>query len=183
MTRYPEIKQLSALAAFNASGSTVGGVVAGGIVLPALDPTNGVGVTIPGAGTWTFPLGGERYGAVIETVMHSLSAKWPSGIVGSITIEGTSFPKTVTGLDQGQPDVTDYDTTAAWQLIDITNAGPVYAIATSTGTMTKWTCAITAGAGGAAWNMPELGFLRLRAKLVCSVGGFVRVAAHAKLGS
>jgi hypothetical protein len=173
MTRYPEIKQLTALAAYKSDGTFVPVV---------LDPTNGVGLTLAAA-TYLFPFGGERYGSMVETVMHALSAKWPSGIVGSITIEGTNFPKTITGADQGAPDITDWDTSAAWQQIDITLAGMVYAVASGTGAMTKFTCAITAGAGGAAWNIPDLGFMRLRAKAVLSTGGFLRMGSHAKLGS
>jgi len=172
--RYPDIKQLSAFAAYKSDGTLV----------PVVnDPTNGPGVTL-GIATYLFPFGGERYGSVVETVMHSISALWPAGIVGSITIEATNFPKTLTGSDQGPNDVTDWDIASnAWQKIDPTLAGAVYAVATGTGTMTKYTCAIAAGAGGALWNIPELGSLRLRARAALTTGGFLRMFGHAKLGS
>jgi hypothetical protein len=149
------------------------------------DPTNGLGVVIPGAGTYVFPLGGDGFGGpIVETVYNSLSAKFPAGLAGTITIEGTNFPKTLGGNDQGQADVADDDLTAAWQLIDITQAGDIYAVASGTGnTMTKYTLALAGtNAGGAFWNLPELGMSRLRAKLVATAAGFIRLAINAKLG-
>lgn len=175
MTRYPQLANNSGLFAINSANHQ--------LIQSTLDPTNGYGLVVPGASTYMFPLGGERYGSVVETVVHSLSAKWPTGIVGTITIEGTNFPRTTTGLDQGPGDVTDDDTTGAWQLIDITNTGMVYATASGTGSMAKYTCTITSGVGAAAWNIPDLGFLRMRAKLVATVGGFLRLNMNAKLGS
>jgi hypothetical protein len=175
MTRYPEIKQLSAFAAYLSTGNGV-------LLQPSIDPTNGPGLTLTAA-TYLFPFGGELYGSVVETVMHALSALWPAGIVGTITIEATNFPKTVTGAVQGPNDVTDWDVSSAWQKIDPTQAGAVYATATGTGAMTKYTCAITAGSGGALWNIPELGALRLRARAALTTGGFLRMFGHAKLGS
>jgi hypothetical protein len=174
MTRYVPIKQTQALSAY-LSGT--------GAPVPAvLDPTNGFGLTL-GVGTYLFPLGGERYGSVVETVMHSFSAKWPAGIVGTLTIEGTNFPKTQTGADQGPNDITDWDATDAWQQLNPALTGMVLATANGTGTMTNWSCAITAGAGGALWNIPDLGVMRLRLKAVLSTGGFLRVTGHGKLGS
>lgn len=174
MARYPEFRQLSALSAYKSDGTPV---------LATLDATNGAGVTL-GASTYLFPFGGERYGTVVETVIHSLSARWPSGIVGVITIEGTNFPRTVTGADQGPADITDWDTTSnAWQLIDPSQAGAIWAKGSGTGALANYTCTITAGAGGAFWNMPGNGAMRLRAKAVLSVGGFVRLFGHGKLGS
>ncbi len=174
MTRYPEIKQLSALLAYKSDGT---------LVQPVLDPNNGPGVNL-GVATYLFPLGGERYGSVVESCMVALSALWPAGIVGSITIETTNFPKTMLSTDQGPPDVTDWDIVSnAWQKIDPTLAGSVYAIATGTGVMTKYTCAIAAGAGGAFWNIPEIGSWRLRARVALTTGGFLRMMAHSKLGS
>lgn len=175
MTRYNEIRQLSALPAFRSDGL---------LVAPTLDPTNGPGVTL-GIATYLFPFGGERYGAIVETTMHSISALWPTGIVGTITIEGTNFPKTRTGTDQGPADVTDWDIASnAWQKIDPTLAGMVYAVGDgASGVMTKFTCVVSVGAGGAFWNIPELGSLRLRARVALTTGGFARMMGHGKLGS
>jgi len=172
--RYPDIKTLSALLAYQSNGTPL---------LPALDPVNGPGLTL-GVATYLFPFGGERYGTIVETTMASLSAVWPTGIVGSFTIEATNFPKTVSGSDQGIADVTDWDIAGSgWQKLDPTLAGAVYATATGTGTMTKYTCAITSGAGGAYWNIPELGSLRMRARITTTTGGFCRLFHHSKLGS
>jgi hypothetical protein len=175
MTRYVEIPQLSALRAYKSDGTLVPAV---------LDPTNGPGLTL-GIATYLFPLGGERYGNVVETVVHSISMLWPAGIVGSATIEATNFPKTRAGTDQGPADVTDWDIASkAWQKIDPTLAEMVYATADGvSGVMTKFTCAIAAGAGGAFWNIPDLGALRLRVRLALTTGGFVRVFGHGKLGA
>lgn len=171
--RYPDSRTVPALTAYDSFGNAV---------LPNIDPTKGPGVVL-GVGTYLFPLGGERGGSIVETAMVSLSALWPAGIAGVLTIEGTNFPRTRTGADQGPPDVSDSDTSAAWQPLDPTLAGAVYAIATGTGTMLKYTCTITAGAGGAIWNIPEIGALRLRAKAVLTTGGFLRLFPHSKLGS
>lgn len=175
MTRYNEIKQLAALAAYKSDGTFIPAV---------LDTANGPGVTL-GIATYLFPLGGERYGAVVETAINSLSALWPAGIVGSITIEATNFPKTRAGTDQGPADVTDWDIASkAWQKIDPTLAEMTYAVADGTsGVMTKFTCAVAAGAGGALWNIPDLGALRLRARVALTTGGFLRMMGHGKLGA
>lgn len=174
MTRYPQLKTLSALSCYKSDGT---------VVPVVLDPTNGVGYTL-GVATYLFPLGGERYGEVVETAMHAISALWPSGIAGTITIEGTNVPKTLQSVDQGPADVTDWDIVShAWQLINPTLAGATYASANGTGTMTAFTCVVTAGAGGALWNVPDLGCMRLRAKAVITTGGFARLVGHAKLGS
>lgn len=174
MTRYPEIRQLAALSAYKSDGTPVNA---------AIDATNGLGVTL-GVATYLFPIGGERYGSVVETVEHAISAIWPSGIVGSLTIEATCFPRTMTGADQGPNDVTDWDiASSAWQKIDPTLAGTVYAVGSGTGVMTKYTCAVSAGVGGAFWNIPDLGALRLRLRAALTTGGFMRVLPHSKLGS
>lgn len=174
MTRYPEIRQVSALPAYLLTTGTLVPVV--------LDPTNGIGLTLP-IGTYVFPLGGERYGSVVETAMHSISAVWPSGIAGTLTIEGTSFPKTTTSADAGPADIADFSSSAAWQQLNPTLAGAVYANASGTGSMTAYTCTVTAGTGGAFWNIPEMGCMRLRLKAVVTTQGFIRVFAHSKLGS
>jgi hypothetical protein len=172
--RYPEYRSLSAISAYKSDGTPVPAV---------LDPVNGPGVQL-GVATYLFPLGGERGGAIVETAMVALNALWPAGIVGTITIEGTCFPRTMTGADQGPNDVTDWDVASnAWQKIDPTLAGAVYAVGSGSGTMAKYTCTIAAGAGGALWNIPEIGALRLRARAVLTTGGFLRVYGHSKLGS
>lgn len=172
--RYPRFKNLGALDGYKSDGTPVPAV---------LDPVNGVGYTL-GIATYLFPIGDEAYGMGPETVMHSFSALWPAGIVGSITIEATNFPRTRGGNDQGPADITDFDIVSnAWQKIDPTLADMTYAVATGTGTMTKFSCAIVAGAGGAFWNIPDLGAMRLRARVVLTTGGFLRLAGHAKLGS
>jgi hypothetical protein len=174
MTRYPHFPGIAALSAYKSDGTLVQSVI---------DPTNGPGVTL-GIATYLFPLGNERYGSIIETAMVSLSAVWPTGIVGSFTIEGTNFPRTMTGADQGPADVSDWDITLGrWQQIDPTLTGAVYGTGSGTGTMTKYTLAITSGAGAGLWNIPEIGAARLRARITTTTGGFVRLFAHSKLGS
>ncbi len=152
--------------------------------MPAVvDPTNGPGVSLA-VGTYLFPLGGERYGSVVETVCHSFSAMWPTGIVGTITIEGTSFPKTSTSADQGPADVTDWDIASnAWQQINPSLAGALWTSGSGTASLVNFTATISAGAGGAFWNLPGFACLRLRARAVLTTGGFLRVFGHSKLGS
>lgn len=179
MTRYCQQRQLSALIGYKSDGTQI---------LPALDPNNatlGPCQTL-GVATYLFPFGGDYLGSVAEAVMASLSGLWTAALSATVTIEATNYPKTITGNNTGAADITDWDTTTgAWQKIDPTLAGAVYAVATGTGVMTKYTCAITAAGGGGAgfWNVPDLGALRLRAKVVVTVGGVVRFMGHAKLGS
>lgn len=174
MTRYPEIKQLSAYTAY---------LLTTGAPVPAIkDPTNGFGLVLP-VGTYVFPLGGERYGSAVETAMNSFSAVWPATITGTLTIEGTNFPKTFTSADQGPTDIADWDSTAAWQQINPTLAGAVYANASGGGSMTAYTCTVTNTAGGAIWNIPDMGIMRFRLKAVVTAQGFIRVFGHSKLGS
>jgi hypothetical protein len=175
--RYSELRSLSALAAYPSGGP------ASAIVLPQANPgAGGPGVTL-GVGTFYFPLGGERAGAVVETAMHSFSAMWPLGIVGTLTIEGTNFPKTLLSTDQGPGDVNDWDATAGWQQINPALTGMVLAVASGTGVMTNFSCAVASGIGGAFWNIPDLGAMRLRLKAALTTGGLLRVFGHSKLGS
>lgn len=174
MTRYPEIQQLSAFAAWRSDGQ---------LVPVVLDPVNGPSVTL-GVATYLFPFGGERYGSIVESVMAALTMTWPAGIVGAVTIEATNYPKTRLGTDQGPADTTDWDIVSnAWQKIDPTLAGSVYAVGSGTGVMTKYSLAIAAGAGGAFWNIPELGAMRLRARAALTTGGQARLFGYSKLGS
>lgn len=172
---------------WNVNVGDLDGYTSTGTPMPvSRDPTNGWGVTIPpGAGTYFFPLGGTS-GAIAETVFNALIAQWTATLAGVLTIEATNLPRTLsrTVQDVGGGDVNDWDVSTAWNLIDITQAGSVYAVAQGTGnSMAKYTLTLGGtAAGGAAWNFPELGFLRLRAKLAATAGGFLRLSMNAKLG-
>jgi hypothetical protein len=59
-------------------------------------------------------------------------------------------------------------------------------IANATGTGNSMSTALTATLGGtnigfAFWNIPDIGFRRMRAKLVASAAGFIAFSAHGKL--
>jgi len=172
--RYPEIRELSCIIGYNTSN--------GNLLLPVLDPTNGVGVTL-GVGTYTFPLGGEKAGPMVEAVIHALSASWPLGIVGTLTIEATNYPKTIKSTDVGPPDLTDWDTSGKWVQWNPTVGGANYTNASGTGTWTNYSLGIASGVGAAIANLQDIGFLRMRAKIVTSVGGFFRIMNHSKLGA
>lgn len=174
MTRYPEIRQLSCLIGY-LTGT-------GAQVLPVLDPTNGVGVTL-GANTYYFPIGGERYGSMVEAVMQSIAMTWPSNIVATVTLEVTNFPKTVLGTDTGPADVTDWDSSGKWVQYNPTVGGANYVNASGTGTWTNYSLGITAGVGSAIANVQDIAFSRMRVKVVAGTGGFFRVMSHSKLGS
>jgi len=179
MTRYVQLNH-GTLYAVDPIGPPIGNIIP-----PVWDAVNNWSVAIPGAGTFFFPIGGERYGAMVETVFHSLSLVWNAALAGVFTIEGTNCAKSQTANDTGGPDVSDWDTSPAWQQIDITAAGMLYTNITGAGnTMAKLTATIGgANAGGALYNLPELGMLRMRGKLVATHSGQLRVAAMAKLGS
>ena len=159
----------------------------GNIIKPAWDSTNKWSIAIPNAGTFYFPIGGERYGAVVETIHHSLSLVWTATLAGVFTLEGTNCQKSQSGTDIGGPDVSDYDASGlAWQQIDLTQAGMLFT-STPTGagnSVVKLTTTIGGTtAGGVLYNLPDLGMLRLRGKLVATVAGQLRVSAQSKLGS
>jgi hypothetical protein len=157
----------------------------GGILKTTFSGTFGYSIAIPSAGDYYFPIGGERYGAGVETVMHSFNAVFNAALAGTITIEGTNCAKSTTGVDQGGPDIADNDTTAAWQTINPTQVGALYAAITGSGnSMTAMTATIGGtNAGGAIWNLPDLGMLRIRLHLAATNPGQIRVSANAKLGS
>lgn len=156
-------------------------------VKPIWDATNKWNTPIAGVGTYFFPLGGERYGAGVETIHHSLSLVFPASLAGTFTIEGTNCPKTQSGVDIGGPDVSDFDTSDAWQKIDITQSGMLYANVTGTNnSLTKLTATLGGtNAGGVLYNLPDLGMLRLRGRLIVTsvAASWIRIAANAKLGS
>jgi hypothetical protein len=175
MSRYPQLGIKGDLAGYKSDGT---------YMPPGKPPTKG-NIVIPAAGEYYFPLGGETYGSVCETVMHSLSAVFDANLAGTVTIEGTNMVKTITGAQQGPADITDWDSSSAWQLVDITASGVLYAVATGTGnSVTKLTLTVGGtNAGGAFWNLPDLGMLRLRAHLHATHAGNIRFSANAKLGS
>lgn len=179
MTRYTQLSHGSLYAVDPASSPP------GNIIAPKWDSTNKWSILIPGAGTFFFPLGGERYGSVVETIHHSLSLVFNAALAGTFTIEGTNCAKSQSGNDVGSPDVSDWEVSDAWQQIDITAAGMIIANITGSGnSMAKFTATIGGtAAGGALYNIPDIGMLRLRGKFVATHSGQLRVAAQSKLGS
>lgn len=176
MTRYPQLGTRGELYMVDSTGV---------VTKSSWSTANRWSILVPGAGTYYFPLGGEEYGSVVETVHHSLTLVFNAALAGTFTIEGTNCAKSMSGVNQGAADVSDFDTSAAWQLIDITAGGSLYAVATGGGnSFTKLTLTIGGtNAGGALINLPDMGMLRLRGKLVATAAGQIRVSGHAKLGS
>lgn len=183
--RYSQLSTHKGLYALAASG-----VSAGVPLLPQPDtslPGGSWAIAIPATGNYLFPLGGERYGSVVETIHHSISLLFNASLAGTFTIEATNCAKSTSGDDMGGPDISDYDTTSgAWSLIDITQAGLLYAIATGTGNSMSAKLTATIGgthAGTAFYNLPDIGAMRLRGNLNVTTVGKVRVSGHSKLGS
>lgn len=146
--------------------------------------TNGWGTTLAAPGTYYFPFGGsEDAGVPVDTIVNALSARWSAAIAGTLSIEATNFPKTFSGFNQGSLDIGDSDTSGAWQPINIAPNGMLFAVIAGTGnTLTALTATLGGtNAGFANWNIPDIGFRRLRAKLVTSAAGFIALNAHGKL--
>lgn len=178
MTRYAQLGNRGELYAVDGAGN---------VIKSAWSQANGWSIAIPAAAPtdYFFPLGGERYGAVVETVMHSLSLLFANALTGTFTIEGTNCAKSQSGSDQGGPDISDFDTSAAWQQINVAQSGLLFAVISNTvgGNAIANLTATIAAAGGALFNLPDLGILRLRGRLHATHIGNIRVAANAKLGS
>jgi hypothetical protein len=182
MTRYAQLGTRQELYAVAAN---VTGVTAGTITKSSWSSANGWSIPLA-VGTYKFPFGGERYGNMIETVMHSLSLLWSEGLAGTFTLEGTNFAKSQSGADQGGADTSDYDLTSAWQLFNPTQAGLLYAVANGTNNSMSTALTATLGgtnAGGAFYNLPDIGAGRMRGSLVVTAPGNLRIALNAKLGS
>jgi hypothetical protein len=176
MTRYIQLGTRGELYAVNSSGA---------ITKSTYATATSWSIAIGGAGTWYFPIGGERYGAGVETAHHSFTIVFNAALAGTFTIEGTNCAKSMSGTEQGGPDISDFDTSAAWQIINPAQAGAIWATTTGGGnSFTALTLTIGGtNAGGALINLPDMGMLRLRGKLVATAAGRIRVSANAKLGS
>ena len=168
---------LKALSALPAAG--------GAAIAPSLDPTNGWGVVIPSAGTYMFPFGSILGGVPQETPELSLSAKWTATLAGVLTLEVCNFPQTLGDAGVGGADISDIDTSPAWQQYNPTPSGSTYASATGTGNSLTG-LALTLGGtnvGGAGFNLPDISYRRMRAKLVASAAGTIRLLSWGKLGA
>lgn len=160
-------------------------ITTGASVPFVMGDTTSPGCTL-GVSTYYFPIGSERDGIVAATVDVGLQMRWNAAAAGTATIEVCNWPATLSGASQGGPVITDYDSSATgWSQLDPTLAGQVFAAASGSGnSMTKYTCTLGGTAAGLAiWNIPDLGFRRLRIKLVLSAGGVVWVMPWGKLGS
>lgn len=97
-----------------------------------------------------------------------------------MTFEDTNAPR----ADFGQTTpgtVTDWDDSADSTWVKENTAGQGYASGAGTGwTVTALTLAKTAGKGAAMVNLQNIASARLRAKVVVTTGGKVRVAAFGK---
>ncbi len=160
---------------------------AAGVRVPAAyDTVNGWGVNIPSIATYYVPLGSLFGGLVCETQDQSLSMKWNAALAGTATFEVTNFPATLGDLSNGGPDVTDWDTSAGWQLFNpATNSSLAYTAVTGAGN--SWTnLTLTMGGttvGGSFQNMPGTTMRRIRMKLIVTTVGFLRAVPWGKIGS
>ena len=179
------------MANYNATGTRgelAAVTISTGAVLPVSvlgDPST-FGVTLPGAGTFYFPFGGEQGPVPVEVTLLSLSLRWALAVAGTATIEVCNFAKTVGGYNQGAVDVSDFDSNVQnWQIYNPAQTGSTYA-AVSGASNTVAAMTVTAGglaAGGAHWNLYGMASQRMRLKIVATVGGLVRASCHGKLGA
>lgn len=140
-----------------------------------------------GVGTYYFPLGGEQGPVPVETAYISAFMLFAATVAGTLTIEVTNLPKTLSGSNQGGGDVNDWDAASSggWVQWNPTLSGALYANINGSGnSVTAFTYTLGGTTlGGLIANIVSCGFQRIRLKLVTTVGGLVRPNAHGKLGS
>ncbi len=159
-----------------------------GVALPVVyqGAPSAWGVTLASSTTYFFPLGGEIIATTPgETTLLGIHLRWAAAVAGTATIEVCNFPATYSATGQGSPDVSDFDVTAGdWMQWNPAQVGSNYVAVTGTGnSVTAYT--VTLGgtnAGGAFFNIADIGAARIRIKLVLTVGGLVRVSSHGKCG-
>lgn len=135
-----------------------------GVVYP-VEP--GVGVTLPGAGTYFFNV------ATTDSPTNDFYLKWAAAVAGVFTLETTSLPRFIRGASS-KPDVADNSTNAG----DWTPQEPPDAYVPTTGVGNSANGAIvTAGGaniGSAEFVVTGLTSSRARIKGVLTAGGVVR---------
>lgn len=149
----------------------------------ANDPGNGCTLT---AGTWYFPMGTFDAPMTTETALVTVQIQWAAAVAGTCTVEVCNYPKHKNGVrNQGPIDVDDNDGNASRTNWVQLNPSTGY-VPTPTGAGNSVTnLTITMGgtnAGGTGIDLGNLGWRRVRLKLVLTVGGLVRVNVNAKVG-
>ena len=153
---------------------------------PALNaPANGCTLT---SGTWYFALGGSDAPLPGETALVTVQLQWAAAVAGTITIEVCNYPEFRDGRrEQGPIDVADNDSNASrtnWVQINPTTG--IYVPAPTGAGNSVSNLTITAGganAGGTGLDLGNLGWRRVRLKLVLTTGGLVRVNVNGKAGA
>lgn len=148
-------------------------------------PGVGTGVTLTTGHTYVFVLGGERL--VGAAPLGSAQIQWDAAAALTITVEVCNFAS-VTGRPDatGPADVKDWDISAkgAWMKVDPSTAYVTVADTTAgTGgaTVANATVTVAGGtAGGAYYDLGNLGARRARIKVVATTGGVVRCGMYAK---
>jgi hypothetical protein len=118
--------------------------------------------------------------------LASVHVKWDSAFVGVITLESTNLPRYQNDNHNSEvADVTDIDTGRGnWIQQNPSGAYiPVTSTDGSTGGATVSAATVTVAGGtqgGCPYEIAGIGSKRLRLKVVCTAGGYVRVAAHRK---
>lgn len=135
-----------------------------GVVYP-VEP--GVGVTLPGAGTYFFNV------ATTDSPTNDFYLKWAAAVAGVFTLETTSLPRFIRGASS-KPDVADNSTNAGdWTSEDPPDAYvPVSGVGNS-----SLAAVVTAGGaniGSARYNVSGLSSSRARIRAALTAGGVVR---------
>ena len=140
-----------------------------------------------GSGTYYFAMGGNAAPVPAETSVMGIHLQWVALLAATVTIEVCNFPGFLSAMREGGVDVTDFDAAGTGNWIQYNPALSVGIYANTIGTNNTVTAlTVTAGgtnAGGAIINCVDLGFERVRIKVVTTVGGVFRCGTHGKLGS
>lgn len=140
-----------------------------------------LGCTLALSTTYVFPLGAQHALVPAQTALVSTMVRWDAALIATITIETTVFPATVQASDPRGVQVSDFDSTAGYWILQ--NPTTAYVPVTG-GTVTAMTVTVPGGsAGSCEFNIGNLGARRVRVKIVVGgTGGVGRVGTWGKGG-
>jgi len=141
----------------------------------------GVGCTLASSSTYYFPLGNDDAPTPGRTGLTAVHLAWNAALAATITFESCNFPQKIGAQRIGQTDVADNDANASaanWIQENPTVTLQVVGTGNSASNLV-----ITAGGtnfGGTMVHLGNLGSRRVRAKVVVTTGGTLRVNVRGK---
>lgn len=135
-------------------------------------------ITLPAPGTYYVPIGSDQSPTPSMTALLALHLAWNAALAATITVESCNFPGGSDRAGVGPGVVSDFDAAGNW--VPVSSAVNADVVGTGNTAAGNTVTAGGTNAGTCMYNLVNRGERRFRVKIVCTVGGTVRVNRRGK---